>query len=178
MEPQLNGDALVRAYTETEDPAYLENIRARYATSRYNLNRVWKYVSPGNRLLDVGSYCGAFMKIAASRGLEVTGVEPSQWAAAMSKQVIEAPVIQGTLENVPMEKGLFDIITLWDVLEHFEDPASELRKISNLLTPDGYFFFFNPHGRQLVPSDDRQILALVHGHASLLFHDADHLRPP
>lgn len=141
MEPQLNGDALVRAYTETEDPAYLENIRARYATSRYNLNRVWKYVSPGNRLLDVGSYCGAFMKIAASRGLEVTGVEPSQWAAAMSKQVIEAPVIQGTLENVPMEKGLFDIITLWDVLEHFEDPASELRKISNLLTPDGYFFF-------------------------------------
>lgn len=141
MKPKLNGDDLVKAYSETEDPTYVTHIKAREATSRYNLDRVMKYVAPGGKLLDVGSYCGAFMKVASRQGLDVTGLEPSAWAADVSRNLIPAPVIQGTLDDMASHHGRYDLITLWDVLEHFDDPVAELRKINSLLTPDGYFFF-------------------------------------
>ena len=63
------------------------------------------------------------------------------WAAAASLEVTDAPVIRGTTADLPDDIGPFDVITLWDVLEHFYDPVDELRRIYALLRPEGTFLF-------------------------------------
>lgn len=38
----------------------------------------------------------------------------------------------------------FDLITLWDVIEHVENPAAVLKKLKNLLAPGGMIFLETP----------------------------------
>ena len=138
MKPKLTPAQLVHEYSKVKDPTYLKNIKARELTSHYNFSKVIKYFKPGQTLLDVGSYCGAFLKIAAAHGLKVTGVEPSQWAVQSSLNLTNARVIHGTLKDMTTS---FDIITLWDVLEHFDNPVKALQHINTILKPKGIFLF-------------------------------------
>jgi dolichol-phosphate mannosyltransferase len=142
MRPRLSHVALVRAYEDAVDEVYLEHIRARETTFRRNLAAVQKYLEPTNRILEIGSYCGAFLKVAREAGLDIVGVEPSRWAANASKSITTARVFTGTVDDLPSDHRVFDAIVAWDVLEHFADPVKELRKI-NALLPDGGLFLFS-----------------------------------
>jgi glycosyltransferase involved in cell wall biosynthesis/2-polyprenyl-3-methyl-5-hydroxy-6-metoxy-1,4-benzoquinol methylase len=141
MKPELTPAELVQEYASAEDPVYRDNIQARITTFRYNLAQVRRYFSPGARVLEIGSYCGAFLKVAREEGIDITGVEPSAWAASVSSSISDAPVIQGTTADVPEGLGKFDVAVAWDVLEHFADPVSELHRIHRLLADDGKLLF-------------------------------------
>jgi dolichol-phosphate mannosyltransferase len=141
MKPKLSAEALVREYAQAEDPVYLENIQARVETSRYNLNEVRSHIRPKDRVLEIGSYCGAFLKVAREEGIDILGVEPSAWAARASAELSDAPVIRGTTDDLPSDIGKFDVVMAWDVLEHFADPLAELQKIHRLLEDDGRLLF-------------------------------------
>jgi SAM-dependent methyltransferase len=43
----------------------------------------------------------------------------------------------GTLESAPHENGSFDLVTLWDVVEHVPDPRALLARVHELLKPGG-----------------------------------------
>ncbi len=88
------------------------------------------------RLLDVGCHIGVFLEIAQERGWEAWGVEPSRWAAreALSRGL---QVIEGTLDDVHLADEFFDVITMWDVIEHLADPLTELRRSQRLLKKGG-----------------------------------------
>ena len=90
----------------------------------------------GRRLLDVGCYIGIFLEIAQERGWEAWGIEPSHWAVgeARSKGL---RVVEGTLDDVHLAEESFDVITMWDVIEHLIDPMRELRESHCLLKKGG-----------------------------------------
>jgi hypothetical protein len=46
-------------------------------------------------------------------------------------------VVQGTTETADLPDEFFDVVTLWDVIEHVGDPLEELRRVHNLLKSDG-----------------------------------------
>jgi dolichol-phosphate mannosyltransferase len=141
MRPRLSPQALVSEYAAAEDPVYLDNIQARETTFRHNLRRVRSHLLPGARVLEVGSYCGAFLKVAAAAGMDIVGLEPSAWAAAASRRLAAAPMHVGTLDDLPASAGPFDAIIAWDVLEHFADPIEELRKMNRILPVGGTLVF-------------------------------------
>jgi dolichol-phosphate mannosyltransferase len=141
MKPELTEKEIVKEYENAVDPVYRDNIQARVTTFRYNLEQVRHHFSPGDRVLEIGSYCGAFLKVAREAGIDITGLEPSAWAVNVSSGVSDAPVIRGTTEDVPPDAGKFDVAVAWDVLEHFADPVAELRKINGLLADDGKLLF-------------------------------------
>ncbi len=141
MRPRFSGDQLLEEYDKAEDPTYLENIAVRERMFEYNLAAVAQYTRPGCRLLDIGSHGGAFLNVAKEHGLEVMGLEPCSWAVAESRKRVDAPVIHGTTQNLPDDIGNFDIVTMWDVLEHLSDPLEELRRVHRLLRPDGTLLF-------------------------------------
>ncbi|HVU05627.1 MAG TPA: methyltransferase domain-containing protein [Polyangiaceae bacterium] len=141
MRPKLSSDALVGEYQDAVDPVYLEHIQARETTFRENLRAVQKYIRRSDRVLEVGSYCGAFLRVAKDAGFDVTGLEPSAWAAEASRSVTDAPVVCGTLDDLPPDLRAFDVVVAWDVLEHFADPVAELRKIAALLPEGGTLLF-------------------------------------
>jgi SAM-dependent methyltransferase len=141
MRPKLGADELVREYAHAIDPVYLDHIQARETTFRYNLGLVRDFIAPGARVLEIGSYCGAFLKVAREAGIDIVGVEPSAWACEASKHIADAKVVCGTVGDLPPDLRAFDVVAAWDVLEHFADPLEECRKVNELLPENGIFLF-------------------------------------
>ncbi len=120
---------LQKAYMVVEDETYVEEREGREITFRKHLASLEKYTGPANgrSLLDVGAYIGVFVEVAGKSGWHACGVEPSLWAVSQAKSK-GLPIIQGTLDALELQGRLFDVVTLWDVIEHVTDPAAELRK--------------------------------------------------
>jgi 2-polyprenyl-3-methyl-5-hydroxy-6-metoxy-1,4-benzoquinol methylase len=88
------------------------------------------------KILDVGCGTGYFAHTMKQAGWDVTGIEPGKKAREYSSQKFGIDVIEpGQISQLP-EKG-FDCITLWHVLEHFQDPFRYAGDIKRLLKPGG-----------------------------------------
>lgn len=91
---------------------------------------------PAGRLLDVGCAAGFFLA-EAQLHYEVQGVELSDWAASHARQRLGLPVVTGTLQQAALPPQHFDIVTLWDVIEHVGDPVPLLAEAARVLKPGG-----------------------------------------
>ena len=137
--PRLAEDKLLAAYAAVEDSTYVQERQGRELTFQRHLQHMEQIVgrANGRSLLDVGAYIGVFVEVAAAAGWQVCGVEPSSWAV-VEAQKRGLPVIKGT-QNAPELQGKqFDVVTMWDVIEHVDDPTAELRKACHLLKPNGW----------------------------------------
>jgi len=135
--PQLPPERVLAIYRAVEDPIYLEEETARERTFARSLHQLHRLAAPPGRLLDVGCYTGVFMKLAAREGWDVTGVELSVWAAAIARQSGGGPVFSRPLEESGLEAQSFDVISLWDVIEHLSHPAAMLKNVHRLLKTGG-----------------------------------------
>jgi 2-polyprenyl-3-methyl-5-hydroxy-6-metoxy-1,4-benzoquinol methylase len=88
------------------------------------------------RLLDVGCATGFFLAEAASH-YEVQGVELSAWSAAWAREQLGLKVHTGTLHSAALADTVFDVVTLWDVIEHVPDPVPLLAEVARVLKPGG-----------------------------------------
>ena len=88
----------------------------------------------GRRLLDVGAAAGFFVSEAIERGWDAGGVDVSppmvEFAARRG-----VPVVLGDLAAV--EDAPFDVVTMWDYIEHSVDPSDDVRRAAGLLRPGG-----------------------------------------
>jgi SAM-dependent methyltransferase len=128
----------LEAYDSVEDETYVIERLGREKTFAKHLESIEKITGPGagRELLDVGAYVGIFVEVACQQGWQAIGVEPSDWAAGMA-QANGIPVFHGTLESPELKNRRFDVITLWDVIEHLDDPSTELARCYELLKPGG-----------------------------------------
>ncbi|MCZ6512670.1 MAG: bifunctional glycosyltransferase/class I SAM-dependent methyltransferase [Nitrospinae bacterium] len=140
-ETRHDAKKLLDFYSNVEDPTYLKNIDSRFKTFRYNFAKIKPRLPASGKLLDIGSYCGISLKVAHENGYETLGVEPSKWAAGYSEEVMQERVFQGVLRDLPAEEGPFDVITMWDVMEHLPHPVEEMKRIHSRLKPGGVFAF-------------------------------------
>lgn len=92
---------------------------------------------PPMRLLDVGSGIGAFMLAAKDRGWDPAGLEPSPYAVQFCTDHLGLMVTAGTLDDAITFPHQFDCVNLNHVLEHFQRPFENLKKIHSLLRPGG-----------------------------------------
>lgn len=122
-----------RGYSDyrSDAPLYL-------ATYKKRLSVVRRHFAKPGRVLDVGCAAGYFLSVMKDEGWQVTGIEPSD---AIRGQAIErlgaANVHAGLLEDVPLERHSFDLVTFWDVIEHVPDPVAALAHVRSLLRPGG-----------------------------------------
>jgi cyclopropane fatty-acyl-phospholipid synthase-like methyltransferase len=119
-----------------EDPLYQEEREGRVLTFERHLRPLEKLKPPPGRLLDVGAYAGVFVEIAARHGWDAVGLEPSHWAVQEARNQ-GLPMIEGTLESADLPTAWYDVITLWDVIEHLTDPHAAIRRCHSLLKPGG-----------------------------------------
>lgn len=109
-----------------------------------NIEVINKYIEKSGKLLDVGCAFGLFLATAKNSGWDVTGVEISEFASKYAKNKLKLNVITGELEGLirdnRIEKNSFDVVTLWDTLEHVCDPSSLLRGVRSVLKDEGLLF--------------------------------------
>lgn len=90
----------------------------------------------GARVLDVGTAGGAFLEAATAFGYDAEGLEPSQYLVEQGRKR-GLKISAGTIEDNHFEPNSFDLVTLWDVLEHVANPRGALERLAPLLKPDG-----------------------------------------
>ncbi len=99
---------------------------------------------PPGRALEIGCASGGFLAKLASRGWDVTGVEFSPTAAAAARQR-GFTVYQGSLEEVSLSNGPFDLVVGWMVLEHLHQPLEALKKLHDVTVPDAWLALSIPN---------------------------------
>lgn len=87
-------------------------------------------------VLDIGCGLGDFLKTARADGARVAGLDldPANVAACLAAGI---PMTQGSLFDVDLPEGPWDVVTFWDVLDHLEYPVEALRRVSEALSPGG-----------------------------------------
>jgi SAM-dependent methyltransferase len=136
--PRLDPHDIVDTYKAVEDPLYLEERGGRVLTFERHLKPLERVAGlpDGRLLLDVGCYSGVFVEIAASHGWDAWGLEPSHWAVEQAR-ARGLRVAQGTLDTADLPETHFDVVTMWDVIEHLTDPRKALERVHRLLRPGG-----------------------------------------
>ncbi|MDR0643436.1 MAG: methyltransferase domain-containing protein [Treponema sp.] len=93
-------------------------------------------------LLDIGCAYGPFLVAAAEAGFAPVGLETAQDAASYVKNTLRIPCYNTTFPTSLTE--CFDVVTLWFVIEHFEETGKILAEINRLLKPKGVLAFSTP----------------------------------
>ena len=84
--------------------------------------------TPPAKLLDVGAGRGRFVGVARAAGYAAEGIEPAGAGPGVRR---------ATLGEADVPAGSLDVVTLWHVLEHLEDPAGALAAVAVALRPGG-----------------------------------------
>ena len=93
-------------------------------------------LAPGSRVLEIGAGEGRLVGSLAAGGHAALGIEPAERAAAEARRH-GAQVETVALEQAEFETGSFDVVVLWHVLEHLDDPSAALSRARAWLAPGG-----------------------------------------
>jgi 2-polyprenyl-3-methyl-5-hydroxy-6-metoxy-1,4-benzoquinol methylase len=99
------------------------------------------------RLLDMGCGLGFFLeRMARYPRWEAYGCEISAAAVRYARQTSQLErVVCARLEEAPWPAGFFDVITMWDVIDHILRPDPLLRHCHDLLATGGLCFIRTPN---------------------------------
>jgi 2-polyprenyl-3-methyl-5-hydroxy-6-metoxy-1,4-benzoquinol methylase len=132
--------------------------------------RLAAIVPPPATLLDVGCGNGEFLSLAKAARYTACGIDVSEAAAEGCRQrgleVNAGDFLSRTFDQQ------FDIITLWDVMEHLRSPGDFARRAASLLAPDGVLLLKIPSKGSL----NFSLLRLVSGRGGLLLGAPGHIQ--
>jgi 2-polyprenyl-6-hydroxyphenyl methylase/3-demethylubiquinone-9 3-methyltransferase len=130
-----------RRYLERELSSNAERVERQLALLEQELGGL-----DGRRVLDVGPGTGELMLQLARRGAEVEGLEPHDrhllFLRERGLRVRCATAEQHALD--PVHAGRYDVITLWDVIEHVNRPDATLGACHALLRRGGVLLLDTP----------------------------------
>lgn len=143
--PQPSSEELVQLYDIdyfkrgnkylTGDGAKTESLTFDQDAQKLEVVKVHK---SAGRLLDVGCAMGGFLSLARREGFEVQGVEVSEFCARYVKEHHGIDVHNGDLLSARFHASTFDIVTMWDVLEHLSNPQGAVSDAYRVLRPGGF----------------------------------------
>jgi 2-polyprenyl-3-methyl-5-hydroxy-6-metoxy-1,4-benzoquinol methylase len=134
---RINTGADRKRLYRTTSPGRLTNDRKRLF--KYYSECVYPF-REYNRILDVGSGSGFFLKLCREQGWEIFGVELNPELAEISGATQGVEVFNGSFEESYYPADYFDVVTLWNVLEHMEDHKLVLTRVYRILRPRGCLF--------------------------------------
>ena len=102
------------------------------------------------KLLDVGCGYGFFLKEMKLRGWDVEGVEVSQTGRQYSQDKWSIHVYSQPLEDLDIPENSFDVVTLFYLIEHVNDPLVLLREVNRIIRPGGLILLRWPHTTPIV----------------------------
>ncbi len=141
------GAAWDRDYYEHERVSAIDEgkLRARRRNVLQRARLCERVLRKDSRLLDIGCGEGLFLMELRRRVAEVIGLEPTLKYVDYAKRELNLNVRQGVIEEADFPAGHFDVITMFHVLEHLEDPAKALKRISSWLKPGGHLIIEVPN---------------------------------
>lgn len=142
--PRYPDDVILQAYMSSNEEGHDSQYPLRVESFYKSLKSLKKHIpKAGARVLDIGTAGGAFLDAANKFGYEYIGIEPSIYLVEQGKKR-GLNIVQGTIFEHPFEDESFDMICLWDVIEHLTDPKGALLKVKPLLKENGVLLINYP----------------------------------
>lgn len=129
-----------------DEPSALQRWGRRYGM--WKRGAAIRRYKAGGRLLDIGCATGVFLsEMRRMGGWEVCGVEPNDRAADYARDRLSLDVRTGILEDAMqvLPQASFDVVTMWNVIEHLHHPVADVERVCRLLKDDGLFVFTIPN---------------------------------
>ncbi|MCH7662299.1 MAG: class I SAM-dependent methyltransferase [Chloroflexi bacterium] len=137
LNPRLRSDVVIEGYSQGSDEMFISQAAGRERTFAKSLKLIERNKPDKGRLLDVGTAGGSFLAVAKRAGWEVAGCEPNRWLVNWGNHNYGLDIQPGTIFDMHLEDASFDVVTLWDVLEHTPDPTKVLLECQRVLKPGG-----------------------------------------
>jgi|WetSurMetagenome_2_1015567.scaffolds.fasta_scaffold85646_2 2-polyprenyl-3-methyl-5-hydroxy-6-metoxy-1,4-benzoquinol methylase len=116
-------------------------IRKRNHKKKYNI--INREIANG-KILDIGCATGEFLHFFQKKGWDVNGIEPDPDARKFACESYKMKVSsESELDN--FENEIFDVITMWHVLEHVSDLNRRMSDIVRLLKTNGLIVIAIPN---------------------------------
>lgn len=104
-----------------------------------------KYVPHNSRILDIGCGNGDFLKVSTDLGYDTTGVDISKEAVDYCVKSGYKAELMSDFEGV---EKTFDVITMWDVIEHVQNPMELVNFAKKYLKEGGVIVIKTPLHKQ------------------------------
>ncbi len=134
-------------YLPVAQQCYMQNVdyrKKRFGGERIEIIRQFTGEVKGKRLLDIGCGTGWFLDVAQEAGFGVCGQELGKELAKWTAKRLGVDVHSCPVSDIPL-KQKFDVITMFDLIEHVTDPVQLVRDCKQLLTPSGIMLVFTPN---------------------------------
>ena len=160
--PQPTSEHLGKVYSDSEYHNFSSNDNCNTHTtnkgllrrSRSRIQWLSKFIAKGD-ILDIGCAGGEFIYVANENGFNVSGFDISENAAQTAYRLTGNMIYTNSLETLISKNIRFDILALWEVIEHVIDPGDFLEQCKQLLKPYGFIALSTPN--------QRNYHAMVHG---------------
>lgn len=150
----LNADAdrlAAEATQHYDDASYFSGYTSRFErkvlAARRRLDLVQSFAATG-RLLDIGCGTGETLVAARNAGFEPEGLDIGAFPAERGVE-LGFVVHQASVTDTRLPDASFDVVTMWDVLEHIPRTVEGLREAVRVLRPGGYAAMMVPNGEYL-----------------------------
>jgi 2-polyprenyl-3-methyl-5-hydroxy-6-metoxy-1,4-benzoquinol methylase len=170
------------------DPLYQESKYFVHMKRDYKGSREYKIFDRGTALidsgtkgkvLDIGCSSGVFLDMMRTKGWDVAGVELCGEFVKLARELFGLEnIFNGTLEEARFEDESFDLITMWDLVEHVPDPSSLLLEAERILKPTGLLLILTPDENSLIKYLTNMSYRITLGHFRLpvsVIYDEHHL---
>lgn len=137
VSPRVRTSMLVEAYSDGDDPVFVSQAAARERTFARSLARIEELTGGPGRIFDIGTAGGSFLAAARARGWDVDGCEPNRWLVDWGKRTYGLDIRPGPLTDHNPPEASYDVVTLWDVIEHVPSPSDVIERAKRLVKPGG-----------------------------------------
>lgn len=115
-----------------------------YSPLKHSLYPYFLNIKQANKVLDIGCGKGLFLDVLKANGKETYGLEPDRNAVDILKKKGHHATM-GDISASAYEDNFFDLITMFQVFEHLENPSEVIREIYRILKPGGTFILETPN---------------------------------
>jgi 2-polyprenyl-3-methyl-5-hydroxy-6-metoxy-1,4-benzoquinol methylase len=139
-------------YSDCENDRSDEHESRKVLFKKFLESKKGKRLLEGKRgILDIGCGRGFFLHLLSRLGLkEIYGIDTSENAVQFLEKIYGISGFAGKLEGAHVGDDYFDLITLWDVLEHVPAPRVMLTEIRRILKKGGSLFIRVPNAHYLL----------------------------
>jgi len=110
--------------------------------SKLRLGIIHDILKKQGAILDVGCANGIFLGVAIEEGWNGNGVEINRDMREVSAKIC----LEGKMfSSIDEASGLYEVITMWEYLEHVRQPEDTLKNVQRLLKPQGLFCLSFPN---------------------------------
>ncbi len=145
ISPRLTEDEISNIYKGLFNSKSLNKPPPVDFTSYKDFFKLIKRYRENNLLLDVGCFRGYLLSGAREQGWQVKGTELSEQAAACARKDYDLDIHTGSLADANYRENLFDVVSMFDVIEHLTDPVEYLKEVRRILRPGGLLYIETPN---------------------------------